>query len=71
MVLMRGVQNGTLYKLLVSITNNWCNSYVVVEGVNEEEKSPTISGQNTMAWHQRLGHIGEKGLRTLHGKGMI
>jgi hypothetical protein len=24
-----------------------------------------------MLWHQRLGHIGEKGLRTLHGKGMI
>jgi hypothetical protein len=22
-------------------------------------------------WHQRLGHIGEKGLRTLHGKGMV
>jgi hypothetical protein len=24
-----------------------------------------------MLWHQRLGHIGEKGLRTLHGKGMV
>ena len=24
-----------------------------------------------MLWHQRLGHIGEKGLRTQHGKGMI
>jgi len=24
-----------------------------------------------MSWHQRLGHIGEKGLRTLHGKGMV
>ena len=22
-------------------------------------------------WHQRLGHIGEKGLRTLHGKCMV
>jgi hypothetical protein len=24
-----------------------------------------------MLWHQRLGHIGEKGLQTLHGKGMV
>jgi hypothetical protein len=24
-----------------------------------------------MMWHQRLGHIGEKGLRVLHGKGMV
>jgi hypothetical protein len=24
-----------------------------------------------MLWHQRLGHIGEKGLRTLHSKGMV
>jgi hypothetical protein len=24
-----------------------------------------------MLWHQRLGHIGEKGLRLLHSKGMI
>ena len=24
-----------------------------------------------MLWHQRLGHIGEKGLRILHGNGMV
>jgi hypothetical protein len=24
-----------------------------------------------MLWHKRLGHIGEKGLRLLHGKGMV
>jgi hypothetical protein len=24
-----------------------------------------------MLWHQRLGHIREKGLRILHGKGMV
>jgi hypothetical protein len=24
-----------------------------------------------MMWHQRLGHIGEKGLRLLHSKGMV
>ena len=24
-----------------------------------------------MLWHQRLGHIGEKVLQLLHGKGMV
>jgi hypothetical protein len=24
-----------------------------------------------MMWHQRLGHIREKGLRLLHAKGMV
>lgn len=24
-----------------------------------------------MLWHQRLGHIRDKGLRVLHGKGMV
>jgi hypothetical protein len=24
-----------------------------------------------MLWHQRLGHIGEKGLQLLHDKGMV
>ena len=30
-----------------------------------------VSGEKTMSRHQRLGHIGEKGLRILHGKGMV
>jgi hypothetical protein len=25
----------------------------------------------TMLWHQRMGHIGEKGLRAMHNKGMV
>ena len=29
-----------------------------------------VSGEKTMLWHKRLGHIGEKGLQILHGKGM-
>ena len=24
-----------------------------------------------MLWHQRLGHIGEKGLQIIHGNGMV
>ena len=35
------------------------------------EKKLMVSGENTMIWHQRLGHIGEKGLQILHGNGMV
>ena len=30
-----------------------------------------VSGEKTMLWHQRLGHIREKGLQILYGKGMV
>jgi hypothetical protein len=69
-VLMRGVRCGTLYKLLGSTYTNGCNSFVVPEHRNEGENTNTIPEKKTMLWHQILGHIGEKGLRTLHGKGM-
>jgi hypothetical protein len=38
---------------------------------NEGHKTNTIPEKKTMMWHQRLGHTGENGLRTLHGKGMV
>jgi hypothetical protein len=25
----------------------------------------------TMLWHERMGHIGEKGLQAMHNKGMV
>jgi hypothetical protein len=71
MVLMRGVRCGTLYKLVGSTHTNGCNSSVVPEQSNEGDKTNTIPKKKTMLWHQRLGNIGEKGLRTLHGKGMV
>jgi hypothetical protein len=39
MVLMRGVYNGTLYKLLGSTIIDGCNNFVVPEGDNEEDKT--------------------------------
>ena len=48
-----------------------CNSFVVLEQTNKEDKINIVPEKKTMLWHQRLGHIGEKGLRTLHGKGMV
>jgi hypothetical protein len=71
MVLMRGVRFGTLYKLLGSTISDGCNSSIVPDIEVEEERTPTVSGENVMLWHQRLGYIGEKGLRLLNGKGMV
>ena len=51
--------------------SNGCNSFIVPYIGAEEEKTPTVSGEKVMPWHQRLGHIREKGLRLLHGKCMV
>ena len=59
LVLMWGVQIGTLYKLQGSTVIDGCNSSVVPES---GAKNLVVSGENTMIWHQRLGHIREKGL---------
>ena len=68
LVLMQGVQIGTLYKLQGSTVFYGCNSSVVPKSGAE---NLVVSGEKTMLWHQRLKHIGEKGLQILHGKGML
>ena len=68
LVLMLGVRIGTLYKLQGSTVVDGCNSSMVLENGAE---NLVVSGEKTMFWHQRLGHIGEKGLRILHGKSMV
>eukprot|EP00253_Pinus_taeda_P004563 PITA_04563 len=68
LVLMQGVRIGTLCKLQGSIVVDECNSSMVPENGAE---NLVVSREKTMLWHQRLGHIGEKGLRILHGKGMV
>eukprot|EP00253_Pinus_taeda_P022165 PITA_22165 len=68
LVSLRGVQIGTLYNLQGSTVVDGCNSFVVPKS---GAKNLVVSGENTMRWHQRLRHIGEKGLRILHGKGMV
>ena len=59
LVLMWGVWIGTLYKLQGSTVVDGCNSSMVPENGAE---NLVVSGEKTMLWHQRLGHIGEKGL---------
>jgi hypothetical protein len=68
---MKGVRFGTLYKLLGITISDGCNSSIVPDIGVEEERTPTVSGEKVMLWHQRLGHIREKGLQLLHGKGMV
>ena len=68
LVLMRGFQIGTPYKLQASIVFDGCNNSAVPESGAE---NLVVSRERTMVWHQRLGHIGEKGLRILQGNGMI
>ena len=70
MVLMRGVQCGTLYKLLRKTIIGDYNKTVVPKSSNEENNVPEVSRGEVMLWHQRLGHIGEKGLQSLQGKSM-
>jgi hypothetical protein len=71
MVLMKGVQFGTLYKLQGNTISDGCNTSIFLDIGVEEERTHTVSGEKVMLWHQRLGHIGEKGLRLLHSKGMV
>jgi hypothetical protein len=71
MVLLKGVGIGTLYKLLGSTISDRCDNSIVLEIGTEEGKTPIVSRENTMLWHQRLKHIGENGLRVLHGKCMV
>ena len=68
LVLMWGVRTGTLYKLQGSTVIDRCNSSMVPKSGAE---SLAISREKTMLWHQRLGHIGEKGLQILHRHGMV
>eukprot|EP00253_Pinus_taeda_P031846 PITA_31846 len=68
LLLMQGVRIGTLYKLQGSTVIDGCNSSVVPESGVE---NLVVSREKAMLWHQRLGHIREKGLRILHGKGMV
>jgi hypothetical protein len=71
MVLLKGVQIGNLYKLQGITISDGCNSSIVLDIGEEEEKTPTVSREKVMLCHQRLGHIREKGIQLLQGKGMV
>ena len=70
-MVLKGVWFGTMYKLQGSTISDGCNSSIFPDIGVEEERNPIVSGEKVMLWHQILGHIREKGLRLLHGKGMV
>jgi hypothetical protein len=71
MVPQKGVQFGTLYKMQGITISDGCNISIVPDIGVEEERTPTVSGEMVMLWHQILGHIREKGLQILHSKCMV
>jgi hypothetical protein len=62
MVLMKGVHIGTLCKLQGITISDGCNISIVPDIGVEEEKTPIVSEEKVLLWHQRLEHIREKGL---------
>jgi hypothetical protein len=71
MVLLKGVRFGTLHKLQGSTISDGCNSSIVPYVGFEEERTPKVSREKVILWHQKLGHIGEKGLGLLQGNCMV
>jgi hypothetical protein len=70
-MLLKGVQIGSLYKLLGRTISDEGNSSIVHEIGAKEGITPIVSRENTMSWEQILGHIREMGLCVLHNKGMV
>ena len=57
-----------LEKEKISLSTDGHGFCVPKGALSTESKLPT---KKTMLWHQRLGHIGEKGLRTLKNKNLV
>ena len=62
MVLLKGVRFGNLYKMQGSTISDGCNISIVHDIGPKEYKTPTVSGEKFILWHQILGHIREKSL---------
>ena len=52
----------------ISLSADGCGFWVPKGALSTKSKLPA---EKTMLWHQRLGHIGEKGLRTLKNKNLF
>jgi hypothetical protein len=74
-VLAKGERIGTLYKLDAKPV--CCNSVSVKSGKSNDTTyganamEVKLPAEKTMLWHHRLGHIGEKGLKTLKNKNLV
>ena len=68
---MRGVRYGSMYKILGSAIIDECMSSCVPMEGGKYERTLIASGGKTILCNQILGHIREKGLWALQGKGMV
>ena len=76
LVVAKGVKVGTLYlckghivpsTLIVSEENEYSGRIVVVE---KGEQIAVVDSDTTL-WHNRLGHMSEKGMKVLHSKKVL
>ena len=58
MVLMRGFQCGSIYRMFGRTVIDGCNNSIVPENKNEERNVRGVSGGDNMLWNQRLSHMG-------------
>jgi len=65
---MWGVWIRILYNLLESTIIDGCNSSIIPES---GAKNIVVFGEKIMLWHQRLGHIRDKGLQIMYDNGMV
>jgi hypothetical protein len=49
----------------LSQINSTCAESIQIDSTSHHKFNPT------MLWHERMGYIGEKGLRAMHNKGMV
>lgn len=74
-VLEKGDHIGTLYKLNVepiccNVTSKKPDT-TIVRMHNANLLEAKLPAEKTMLWHNRLGHIGEKGLKVLKNKNLV
>ena len=64
--MINGIDEGSsVWKFIQTIGKtiiDECNNSVVLEEGGKDDKNLTALGGKTMLWHQRMGHIGERGL---------
>lgn len=67
MMLIRGVYIGTFYKISRHRDSSGCGSEIVIE----TNRSSCCKFDETILWHQRTIHIGEKGSWAMQTKWMF
>ena len=76
LIVAKGVKVGTLYlctgytipSTLIIFEKNECSGTIVAV---EQGEQIAVVDSNTALWHNRLGHMSEKGMKVLHSKNVL